>query len=202
MIDLDGTFVNVNTFHQWMKFLFIEELKKFHILTLLNILRHALLRYLKLTDHAQMKFSILSISEQKTDQEQIEKFVKSLHAYVNPTILDILSKKESITILATAAPAIYANTIQNIYDFDHIIATPETNYEPWEENIREIKKRNLMSLMEEHSLGEKISILYTDHHDDLSLMKESDFTYLVNPSETTKSIVSEAKIIYEIKNHP
>ncbi len=57
-----------------------------------------------------------------------------------------------------------------------------------------------MTLMKDHSLGNKISILYTDHHDDLPLMKCSDFTYLVNASERTRQITLDEHIVFKVEN--
>lgn len=198
VIDLDGTFVNVNTFHKWMKFVFIEELKKFHLISVLKILHIVFSRYLKLINHAEMKFSILKISENVTSEKQIITFVKSLHTHVNLNILKIMKDDLNITILATAAPILYAQTIKEIYKFDHVIATGSTNEVEWKENIREEKKKNLITLLEKYSFGNKISILYTDHHDDLPLMKFSDLTYLTNASEKTKELTLNANITFEI----
>jgi len=200
VIDLDGTFVNVNTFHKWMKFVFFEALKKFHFISVIQILKIVFLRYLKYIDHSEMKYSILKISENITSEKQIITFVRSLNTYVNHTILKTMKDELSITILATAAPILYAQTIKEIYQFDYVIATGNTDEIEWKENIREEKKTNLISLLEKYSLGNQISILYTDHHDDLPLMKFSDLTYLVNASNETIKLTLDANIKFKVEN--
>jgi len=199
LIDLDGTFVSVNTFHKWMKFLFIEELKKFHLISVFTILKIVFLRSMKKIDHSKMKFSILKISEQTMDEKQIETFVQSLHPYVNNDLLLILENDCNTTILATAAPILYAQEIQKVYNFDHVIATGKTSEIEWKENIKEEKKKNVISLLKQHNLNNERSILYTDHHDDLPLMRYSNFTYLINASEETKRLTLHESIKYKVE---
>jgi len=200
VIDLDGTFVSVNTFHKWMKFLFIESIKKFHLIVLIQILISAFLRYLKVIDHSQMKFTILSISEKTMSHQQRVSFVHSLEPYINDKILKVMQNEDDIYILATAAPILYAEIIKKHYPFTYVIATNETNStdsSAWKENIRDEKKKNLMTLLQKHALNNQISVLYTDHHDDLPLMKCSNITYLVDPSDNTKEIVLDSNITFE-----
>ena len=145
-----------------------------------------------------MKFSILKISENLISEKQIITFVKSLHTYINQNILKTMRDESYITILATAAPILYSQTIKERYEFDYLIATGHTNKGEWKENIREEKKGNLITLLEKYSLGNQISILYTDHHDDIPLMKFSDLTYLVNASEETKKRTHSENITFKI----
>ena len=196
IIDLDGTFVSVNTFHKWMKFLFIEELKKLHFISLFKILKIVGLRLIKSITHAQMKFSILQISEQNITTIQIEKFVDSLDIFVHHTILDLLERKNAISILATAAPLLYAQQIKEKYNFDYVIATEDTQQVNWEENLRERKKKNLLALLKTNSLSNTKSTIYTDHHDDLPLIDYVNYTYLVNPTNSTIQYLNNRKISY------
>lgn len=194
IIDLDGTFVSVNTFHKWMIFLFKEEVKKFHFTSVINILKIIALRLIKSISHAEMKFRILQTSQKVIEEQQIHTFINTLDPFINKHIIDKLQEKTGISILATAAPLFYAKKIKEKYHFDHVIATPPTTETPWKENIREEKRKNLMLLLKSHSLNNNVSILYTDHHDDLPLMQFSDYTYLVNASEKTMNIVNQKKI--------
>jgi len=199
IIDLDGTFVSVNTFHKWMIFLFKEELKKYHFASVIKILKIISLRLIKSISHTEMKFRILQISQKVIEEQQINTFVNTLDLFVNKHIIDTLQKKTDISILATAAPLFYAEKIKEKYHFDHVIATPPTTETPWKENIREEKKKNLMILLKSHSLNNNVSILYTDHHDDLPLMKYANSTYLINASEETKRVALHENIQYKIE---
>ena len=101
-------------------------------------------------------------------------------------------------MLATAAPMQYAKYIQEAYHFDYVIATESTSEKDWKENIREEKKKNLVRLFQQYHLHEQISILYTDHHDDLPLMKDANLTYLVNPSKESEQYILDANIVFEL----
>ena len=198
IIDLDGTFVSVNTFHKWMRFLFIEELKRLHFVSLFQILKIAFLRLMKKISHTQMKFHILEISEQYINKRQINHFVDTLESYVNPHILHQLQDTSNKTLLATAAPLLYAQAIQKKYHFDNVIATAYTYEDDWKENIKEEKKNTYLKMLDTHDMHPKDVILYTDHYDDIPLMKLSDFTYLVQPSKETISVASKANIPFEV----
>jgi len=198
IIDLDGTFVSVNTFHKWMKFIFIEELKRLHFISVFKILKIVGLRFTKSINHAQMKFAILELSEQNITTTQIDAFVNTLDTYVNHTILEQLQKKCGTSILATAAPLLYAKQIKEKYYFDYVIATPSTKVSPWKENIKDEKSKNVSILLESQHLSYQTSILYTDHHDDTPLIRYTQKTYLINPSIETKDKLEDENISFTV----
>ena len=200
LIDLDGTFVSINTFHKWIKFLFIQELKKMHIISLLKILKIIILRLTKTFTHAQMKFAILQLSEKVIRSPEIVNFVNSLDKYVSTDILKKLKDDTSISILATAAPLIYAKQIKEKYHFDYVLATEYTDEKNWAENIKEIKRTSYHKLLEKQDITPKNVVLYTDHHDDLPLMQVSNLIYLVNASEKTINLISDKNILVKCIN--
>ena len=197
VVDLDGTLMCTNTFHKWMQRLFVLCLKRGSIVDAFRILLTLFLRLIRKIDHAAMKYTILKISEKCTSQEDISRFVTDLHRYVNHQILDQHNAEHSLHILATAAPKLYAEEIAARYHFDHFIATEETSCQPWKENLKEEKKRNLLKLLATYAPKSKLSLIYTDHHDDLPLMKIASHTVLVNPDEETLKRVQDAHIDYE-----
>jgi len=196
VIDLDGTFVSVNTFHKWMLFVAIYSIKKLAFFTLFKLLKISSLRAFKKINHAQMKVAILNISQTLVTDKDIKIFVKSLDNYVHEEILALVKSKAYISILATAAPEIYAKTLAEVYGFDYEISTPLTIKEAWKENLKEEKKKNVLLLLKRERLSLSIERLYTDHHDDLPLMKYAKLTYLINPSEVTLERVEEAGVSF------
>ena len=181
-----------------MKFLFLEELKRLHLTSVIKILSIIFLRLTKNITHKQMKLRILKLSEKNISKQQINTFVETLDLYVNQTILTKLQDVSTRTLLATAAPLLYVQAIKEKYHFDDVIATAYTHVEEWRENIKEEKKKSYLKLLHDKAIDPKKVILYTDHHDDLPLMKISDFTYLVQPSESTKNAAKDANISFEI----
>jgi len=194
IIDLDGTFVSVNTFHGWMKFLFIQTVKKFQFISSLKILVVIALRYTKRIDHATMKYKILQISENISTQKQIQSFVTQLNPYVHQKLLSIVQDSDTVTILATAAPLFYAKSIKKMYGFDFVFATPSTTDIPWQENIRTHKAKNIQTLFMQHHWKIEHATLYTDHYDDMPLMKLVSSTCLIDASKKTKQKVEDGQI--------
>jgi phosphoserine phosphatase len=117
---------------------------------------------------------------------------------VNQKILHIVQDNTSTTILATAAPLLYAQGIKEKYHFDFVIATANTIASPWQENIREIKAKNVKNLFNEKNLDTKDAILYTDHHDDMPLMNIVSLTYLVNSENITIDILKGTNINFTL----
>jgi phosphoserine phosphatase len=181
-----------------MKFLFIEELKKLHFISVIKILIIIFLRLTKTITHKEMKFRILALSEKQISLKQINHFVDSLDIYVHQNILQKLQDTSYRTLLATAAPMLYAEAIKKKYHFDDVIATGYTHEKAWKETIKEEKKNAYIQMLQRDTFQPKKVILYTDHHDDMPLMKLSDFTYLVRPSEKTKTAALDANIAFEI----
>jgi uncharacterized protein YaaW (UPF0174 family) len=99
-----------------MIFLAKQSFKKLALISLVKIFYIIILRAFKRINHAQMKIAILKISEKLMSEEEIKSFVKSLDKYVNKEILELINSKETITILATAAPQIYAKKLSEVYN--------------------------------------------------------------------------------------
>jgi phosphoserine phosphatase len=198
VIDLDGTFVSVNSFHKWMLFLIKQSLKKRTLRTLLKLMNIIRCRALKKINHAQMKYAILEISEKIVKEREIEQFVKHLDRVIHQGLLKIVEEKKAITILATGAPEIYAKKLSQLYGFDYHICTPSTKIQPWRENLKEVKKENLLQLLQKENLPPHVDQLFTDHHDDLPLMRIAKKVYLVNPSEETLERVTKEGVAFEL----
>ncbi len=186
MIDLDGTFVNVNTFHKWMIFLVKRSLVT-NLFDTIKLLSYFAMRYAKVITHQQMKYKILRISEKESYSLHVDTFVQSLDKEINPTVKEF-ANEHVVSILATAAPSLYAQKIAQKYNFTYAISTPSTSHKPWSENIREKKAEALEYLLESLDAKECDTVL-SDHYDDIYIMRYAKRIYLVNPSEKTEEIV-------------
>lgn len=196
VVDLDGTLLSTNTFHKWIIFLFRKSLyiNPFHSIQILFILAQ---RLLKQITHKEMKYKILKISQKENYTYYIASFIESLNKYLNQDVLSHVQEENSLTILATAAPALYANAIASKYNIDYCSATPSIFSNIWYENIKEKKKENLQELLDHLNLKD-IAIVISDHHDDLWIMEMATRVILVNPSEKTKNILQKTNIIQKL----
>ncbi|WJQ13923.1 HAD family hydrolase [Geobacillus stearothermophilus] len=196
VVDLDFTLINKNTFHVWMKFLFMQLVFKRPLLAL-QILYYVLLRVLRQISHSQLKYKIVKITNRVHDVLDMDHFIGIITMYTNEDIINRLKERNCCEtwILATAAPEIYAKRIAEKYGFDYCCATSMDLGEEWEENIREVKLKNVYSILNELKIKE-VDTLYTDHHDDIHIMKISNKIFLVNPSPKTIEVVKKLNIKY------
>jgi len=192
VVDLDGTLLSTNTFHKWMIFL-LKKTLKYNFIDGLKIIFFSFKRIFKRITHKQLKFEILKISEQSYYSDSIHTFVEELAIYINRKVLDHMETEDVISILATAAPEIYAETIAEKYHFTYCIATPKISQSEWYENIKEEKKKSLKKLL--NKIGEReIDIVLSDHYDDIPIMNMANTVYLVNGSFETKQKLKETQI--------
>lgn len=198
VVDLDGTLVCTNTFKRYILFVAKEAIRsgRIDLFVLLGVLVAG--RKLRLMSHCRMKYHILCATKRFMSARRIERFVESLKGYANRSVVDKLHtyKKEQgyVWILSTAAPVHYALLISQAFGFDYCIATlmPKQG-SVWKENIREEKCRCTLALLGE--IHAKFCILFTDHHDDLPLLKAGKtLNILVKPSKKTCHLAKEAHI--------
>ncbi len=192
VVDLDGTLYNTNTFHRWLTFTFKKSLLTNPKQASLIVL-YSLQRLLKKITHADLKYRILKLTEHY-DEKIIIEFTDSLDKYKNKKVLDFLGNSETVYILSTAAPELYASEISRKHHFDYCVATPSTTAEIWYENIRGEKLKNTQDMLKEKKLNSIIEIMITDHHDDLPIMKLASQVILVNSSEKTKKILQNNNV--------
>lgn len=195
VVDLDGTLYNTNTFHRWLAFTFRKSLLTNPKQASLIVL-YSLQRLLKKVTHADFKYKILKITEHY-DADFIAEFTDSLEKYQNKKVIDFLGRSETVCILATAAPELYAGEISHRHHFDYCVATPSTTAAAWYENIRGEKLRHTQRILREKNLNPALEIMLSDHYDDLPIMKLARKVVLINASAKTKHILKENNIRYE-----
>lgn len=145
-------------------------------------------RKLRLCDHPSMKQRILSAASPCLSPTDINGFInQKLLPKVNPRVTELINSlraDHTITILATAAPELYANKLGSHLGFNAIIATPAAAGLSDDcaklENKGETKLRNVKKLLRE--LNASLSTVITDHSDDLPLIRAniSGTNYLVD----------------------
>lgn len=151
------------------------------------------LRVFKLISHAKMKYVILKAIKFKRDLD-LETFVSGIA--LKKRDLPVSKTNFDITILATGAPSCYASIIAKKEAFDYCISTdfPEQGFYDTYENIRNVKKNNVMNYLKSKDL-ETIDVFITDHLDDLPLIKVAKHNIIVNPgydmlAELEKNLIS------------
>jgi phosphoserine phosphatase len=202
IVDLDGTLYYCNTFHRWILFLTRLYLKLFSFKDLLLLVYFSFLRFLRIDNHSKFKLNLIRLSQELSDHE-VKIFVDSLDDCLNSNLLQKINdiKKEGNSpniILCTAAPEFYVKHIASKFQFASFLPTPNfSESSHWYDNIGSQKISSLSLL-----LGYKVSsvdILYTDHSDDIPLMKMSKNIYLVRPTKSSILAINDAGLsIYTV----
>lgn len=197
VVDLDGTLYNINTFHYFIKYLLRFSLVNLNIKLFFKLLQAMFLRVLGVISHSKMKFLILNAIKHNLKLDY-KAFVSNIAKYKNE-IKQLEASNFDIKILATAAPSCYATIIAENEGFNTCLATnfPETSYRKDFENVREVKKQNVLSYL--NSIGKnQVDTIITDHFDDLPLIKVSKHVILINPNKETQNILQQNQIFFNI----
>lgn len=160
--DLDGTYLDTNSFSR-----FTAWLARRRPALLPALARIVVARKRRLVSHAEAKQRILALAAPALSAGEIEKWgAKLLKCHTRHhvvTILDRYRKQGCRTMLATAAPALYAEALARLAGFDYVLATPTGG----EENVGTEKRRNVVDWFGSEE-ARPVAFL-TDHDDDLPL---------------------------------
>lgn len=178
---------------------FIYSLKSFQLCIALHLIYAMTLRLIHIIPHHEMKRIILNATRDKIPDDELSIFAQRLTNSINGTVADICQRAHSnghATILATAAPAIYADKIASISGFDYCIATQIPTDKNWKEYSGHVKCREVEKIIKDK--GYILSCVITDHSDDIPLMelckKNGGKTILVSPQKATIEAAQTAEI--------
>jgi len=205
VVDFDGTFVKVNSFELFIKYLlFFSFLHvQFRLFTFLSF--EILKRKLRLESHGEMKMHILWHLKNNETYNVLPAFLTRLSSYINKNVLAIVEERKQkgcVIILSSAAPEYYLKPFVRQYAnlFDFVLSTPVPNSDKdslWSENICNTKFKRTISFLQNHNFS--FSIFLTDHYDDIPLLEiQKSKNILVNPSKYTLEKVKEKNIKFEI----
>lgn len=196
VVDLDGTLSKSNTFHAFIRYILKKSFKSLDWLWFFKILFWSGFRAFKLISHKRWKFQILKdCTGKKID---VEAFLYHIHKTINKFILDEI-KNYQVSILATAAPELYAISLAKKYHFTHYSATVfNQKYTFFTENKQLTKFNNVKQLLA-NIQNETIDLLITDHIDDKELISDAQKSWLINPDELLKRYVNNHNLIKNVK---
>lgn len=87
-----------------------------------------------------------------------------------------------VVLLTTAAPEEYVKPlVSSIPEINHYLSTPHALSAEWFDHIRDKKLENTNSYLLRKGYSDFNSCLYTDHEDDLPLLKTCDSAVLFEP---------------------
>lgn len=189
VVDLDGTFVRCNTLHLFLRTAFVFHLLKGRPQNSIRIAVQYLKRAFRLTSHLQFKTAALTAAGR--DKDLLKKFYLKVQSKINLPLSDTLKSETEPVVMATAAPGFYADLIWP----GDLLASEWLS----DGTLHELRGEEKLKAVLEHAKtysNTEIAKVYTDHYDDLPLMKIAGETILVNPSRKTIERVQNAGISF------
>jgi phosphoserine phosphatase len=180
VIDLDGTYIQGNTLHIYLRCAINYHLRHFHLLRAAHISWLLTLRSFGAISHVDMKFPALALAGR--DETLLNYFTRSVLPLVHPKVEALRQEYEErggLTLLATAAADFY---IPRIWSGDYVATRADRNPEKMECRGPE-KLRRVQEWLDAHHA--RIAVVITDHVEDLPLVRanERGINYLVQDNE-------------------
>jgi len=199
ILDLDGTVLSENSFPHWALHLVRARFWHLHTLHRWRISATAVAvvaaRKLRLIGHQTLKWCLQRLWQAATigDGGAAEHdLVRELARIVRPELMPVLSAVAACrvdAILATAAAEDYADGLGRQLGFADVLATPRNRTKPKPDNSGSYKRDAVMSLISRRGWLDRPRILFTDHADDIPLMRVCQSVYWFGPDADLAAIM-------------
>jgi len=205
VVDFDGTFVKVNSFELFAKYLVFFSISHINFRLFAFLFLELLKRKFRLESHEELKKHILFYLKNNCIDNVLSTFLICLKSYVNDDVLNRLRKwkqEEYIIVLSSAAPEYYLKYFiqqyPDLFDYTLSTPTPKSNQDlSWNENIREIKCKRTVTFLQINNL--EFTFFLTDHYDDIPLLKvHKSKNILISPSNYTIEKLTKNNVKFEI----
>lgn len=175
--------------HLFLRTAFVFHFLKGRPQNSIRIAAQYLKRAFRLTSHLQFKTAALTAAGR--DEYLLKKFSIKAQSKINLHLSDTLKREAEPVVMATAAPGFYAD----------LIWPGELLASEWlpDGTLYELRGEEKLKAVLEHAKtysNTEIAKVYTDHYDDLPLMRIAGETILVNPSHKTIKRVQNAGISF------
>ena len=203
IFDLDGTILDVNSFPLWVLFLIGGRLPGLGVRQRLQLSLSCQARLLRRALHGISHDEFLRELQQQwraasgsSGASLMAPFEAQLLRHVRPNLASALAcvaKQHIDGILATAAASDYALGLGRRLGFRHVLATAANRpaAEPGNSGTR--KRDRVFAHLAAHDWRARPLILFTDHADDLPLMRESRMVYWFGAPAALPHIAAAAK---------
>jgi len=201
ILDLDGTILDTNSFPHWVlrlaraKFDHLGRAQRVAIS--LAVFAAFIRRRLRLADHAMFKRRLQQIWQDAThgdagaaEQQMIAELQRFVRPQFAPLLADVAADRVD-AVLATAAAGDYALGLGRALGFRHVLATPAGGAQPDHDNAGRQKRDAVLALLLDRGWHTRPLVLYTDHVDDLPLIRISQTTYWFGTEEMRRQLVRD-----------
>ncbi|MBC7799188.1 MAG: haloacid dehalogenase-like hydrolase [Gemmatimonadaceae bacterium] len=192
IFDLDGTVLSVNSFPHWASFLLrrrLPHLSLGHSARIRLAVGAALVRRkLGRIGHEELKWRLQHLWQAAVagDDGRAERALQDqLLRYVRPSLRQALSAVadgHADAVLATAAAADYADGLGRRLGFRHVLSTATHRDHPAASNVGDGKRDAVLAFLAREGWADRPRILFTDHRDDLPLIRVCSETRWFGPA--------------------
>ena len=187
IFDLDGTILSVNSFPHWVRYMltghFVGLTASQRLALSLRTGSILLKRKLLKHSHYETKRRLQALWRQSLEKDANEIALHDLSAhlqdYVRPNlsgVMELVARKQVDALLATSAAGEYAQGLGSKLGFTHILTTPLCTEPDELENSRERKRDRVLTMLQQRGWNSRPRIFFTDHEEDLPLIRECDRT--------------------------
>jgi len=193
VFDLDGTLLRSNSFHLWLVFLISDMASPLRIRDRIALLGYIASRAVKFIDHGTLKRLTMTLPgalSSLSAQQFAERYLRPRlsNSCVRELRLHLARGKEVQVILATAAPRCYSDAIAKCLGIAIVVATDFDDNGTFREMLRMKKAEAVRKI----ATSAPITYAYTDHRDDLELLKLAAIKILVNPTPANLNAIQRA----------
>lgn len=188
IFDFDGTIIRKNSFPLWILFIMKKSITTFSPKVFILFSANLILRKLNIITHEKLKHRLLLVDY--PDSYNLE-FMLSLRSSINKKVLKAIHTASN-PLLSSAAPLKYIKYVNIAFGvkFESIIGSKIDDNGNLFNNI---SNKKVISLKKTHPHS-SVDKIFTDHHDDLPLIKIADQRFIVSPSKETMEILKRHKI--------
>lgn len=205
IFDLDGTVVSCNTFPLWAMHMIRAQVPHGNrlrgIMTAGAVGQLLLQRKLGRLRHRVLKQRLQKIWRRATEGDSGDhaiRFAASMERYVRPNMAGLLRQVrggEIDAVLATAAAGEYGHALGHRLGFAHVLASDE------QDNLGEAKLRGVLAFLTDRQWLQRPRVVFTDHIDDLPLMRACDAVCWFGPGDEYPDIKAQLPGIATMSAH-
>jgi len=204
IFDLDGTLLAVNSFPRWIRFLLAGRMPGLspgrRIALSLGTARLLARRKPGRLDHEGFKARVQALWRASgADEAALAPFVASLRGQIRPAFAPLLARVatgEIAAVLATAAPADYAEPLGAALGFRHILATPSPAPAGLAGNTGAVKRDRVLALLAHLGWERRARVFFTDHEEDLPLILDCAVIGWFGPAVQLTQLIAPASALH------
>lgn len=191
VVDLDGTLIEVNSFPRWVLHVIKRTAAEGNFKSFILAVGLLIFRKVGLLSHYQFKKKMMLLDYSENCDLS---FAQLLRGRVRSSVVQALSELDRpLIVLSTAAPVNYA---QHLLNFEGVAFDVVLSSYIDDGKLIENYSTEKVNAFKNYFSDAGCDIFFTDHYEDLPMMKYANKVFLVNPSEKTLKMVRDNAVCF------